>query len=229
MRDKARNARRQAGDLPLYYTEWCTSSNPRDFMHDDPYAAAFIVKTVLEANGLVQGYSYWTFSDIFEENYFPSVPFHGGFGLLNIHGIAKPAYRAFQLLHDLGTQMLPVEGSHETVDAWLVRGDGQFTLMLTNFALPRHPIGTQQVSFTLKSAPSATTASIRRIDLEHANAKRHWEQLGKPDYLSPKTVDELKGLSQLRSEPLAVTGNAGTLSLDVEMPPQSVAAIRLSS
>ncbi len=148
---------------------------------------------------------------------------------MNIHGIAKPAYRAFQLLHDLGTQMLPVEGSHETVDAWLVRGDGQFTLMLTNFALPRHPIGTQQVSFTLKSAPSATTASIRRIDLEHANAKRHWEQLGKPDYLSPKTVDELKGLSQLRSEPLAVTGNAGTLSLDVEMPPQSVAAIRLSS
>ena len=66
-------------------------------MHDDPYAAAFIVKTVLEANGLVQGYSYWTFSDIFEENYFPSVPFHGGFGLLNIHGIAKPSYRAFEI------------------------------------------------------------------------------------------------------------------------------------
>jgi beta-xylosidase len=35
-----------------------------------------------------------TFSDIFEENYFPSVPFHGGFGLLNLHGIAKPTYRA---------------------------------------------------------------------------------------------------------------------------------------
>ena len=72
-------------------------------MHDEPYAAAFIVKTVLEATGLVQGYSYWTFSDIFEENYFPSVPFQGGFGLLNIHGIAKPAYRAYQLLHELGT------------------------------------------------------------------------------------------------------------------------------
>jgi xylan 1,4-beta-xylosidase len=44
---------------------------PRDPMHDQPYAAAFIVKTVMEARGLVQGYSYWTFSDIFEENYFP--------------------------------------------------------------------------------------------------------------------------------------------------------------
>jgi xylan 1,4-beta-xylosidase len=216
------------GELPLYYTEWCTSSNPRDAMHDDPYAAAFIVKTILEANGLVQGYSYWTFSDIFEENYFPSVPFQGGFGLLNIHGIAKPAYRAFQLLHELGTQMLPVEGSHDTVDAWFVRGDQHSTLVLTNFALPRHPIETEQVSFTLKSAKSATTASIQRIDLEHANAKRRWEQLGKPEYLSAATVDELKDLSQLQSEPVQAEDTAGSLNINVSMPPQSVAAIHFS-
>src|SRR6185312_13239328 len=57
LRDEAREAARQAGDRPLYYTEWCTSSNPRDPMHDEPYAAAFIVKTVMEANGLVEGYS----------------------------------------------------------------------------------------------------------------------------------------------------------------------------
>jgi xylan 1,4-beta-xylosidase len=221
--------RKKAGDLPVYYTEWCTSSNPRDFMHDDPYAAAFIVKTILEANGLVQGYSYWTFSDIFEENYFPSVPFQGGFGLLNIHGIAKPAYRAFQLLHELGTELLPVEGNHETADAWFVRGDQHSTLVLTNFALPRHPVETQQVSFALKSAKSAATASIERIDLEHANAKRHWEQLGKPEYLSAATVDELKDLSQLQSAPIAVENKAGTLTVEVSMPPQSVAAIHFSN
>jgi hypothetical protein len=53
--------------------------------------------------------------------------------------------------------------------------------------------------------------------------------MGEPDYLSPKTVDELKDLSQLRSEPLAVTSNAGTLTLEGSMPPQSVAAIHFSS
>ncbi len=74
-------------------------------MHDEPFAAAFATKIVMEAQGLVQGYSYWTFSDIFSENYFPSVPFQGGFGLLNIHGIAKPIYRAFQLLHGLGSEL----------------------------------------------------------------------------------------------------------------------------
>jgi xylan 1,4-beta-xylosidase len=227
--EQTRAVRKKAGDLPVYYTEWCTSSNPRDFMHDDPYAAAFIVKTILEASGLVQGYSYWTFSDIFEENYFPSTPFQGGFGLLNIHGIAKPAYRAFQLLHELGTQMLPVEGRHETVDAWFVRGDQRSTLVLTNFALPRHPIETERVSFALKAAKSATMASIQRIDLEHANAKRHWEQLGKPEYLSAATVEELKDSSQLRSEPLPIEEKAGALNIEVSMPPQSVAAIQFSN
>ena len=229
LREQARDVRKKAGDLPVYYTEWCTSSNPRDPMHDDAYAAAFIVKTVLEASGLVQGYSYWTFSDIFEENYFPSVPFQGGFGLLNIHGIAKPAYRAFQLLHELGTQILPVEGNHETVDAWFVRGDQRSTLVLTNFALPRHPIKTEQVCFALKSATSTTIASIQRIDLEHANAKRHWEQLGVPEYLNAATVDELKRSSQLQSEPLPIEEKTGMLSVEVSMSPQSVAAIHFLS
>ncbi len=228
LREQTRAVRKQAGDRPVYYTEWCTSSNPRDAMHDDPYAAAFIVKTILEANGLVQGYSYWTFSDIFEENYFPSVPFHGGFGLQNIHGIAKPAYRAFQLLHGLGTELLPLDGSHATVDAWLVRGDDHMALMLTNFALPRHPIATEQVSFLLKGAVSASQASIQRIDLEHANAKRRWEQMGKPEYLSAAIVEELKAASRLQEEPLSCSVKDGVLTVDLSMPPQSVATIRLA-
>jgi xylan 1,4-beta-xylosidase len=228
LREEARAVRKQAGDRPIYYTEWCTSSNPRDPLHDDPFAAAFIVKTILEANGLVQGYSYWTFSDIFEENYFPSVPFHGGFGLQNIHGIAKPAYRAFQLLHGLGTEMLPILGAHETVDAWLVRGDTRATLVLTNFALPRHAIATEPVSVTLNNAKSASQATIRRIDLEHANAKRRWEQMGKPEYLSASMVAELNDASSLREEDLASEYRDRVLSMDVAMPPQSVAFIRFN-
>lgn len=228
LRDETREVRAQAGELPVYYTEWCTSSNPRDAMHDDPYAAAFIVKTVLEARGLVQGYSYWTFTDIFEENYFPSQPFHGGFGLMNLHGIAKPSWRAFQLLHELGTQQLPVEGNHATVDVWLVRDATSATLILTNFALPRHPIASESVCITLGGADVAATATLQRIDLEHANAKRRWEQMGKPDYLSAAMVSELQHASKLQTEDLSVEhADDGTL-IQLEMPPQSVAAIRFT-
>ena len=112
---------RRAGrlrDRPLLYTEWNASSNPRYPRQDEPYAAAFAVKTVLEASDLVEAYASGRSRDIFEENYFPSLPFHGGFGLLTLHGIPKPTYRAFELLHRLGEERLPVEGNHETVDAW---------------------------------------------------------------------------------------------------------------
>jgi xylan 1,4-beta-xylosidase len=228
LRDEAREVRNQAGTIPVYYTEWCTSSNPFDAMHDDPYAAAFIVKTVLEANGLVQGYSYWTFSDIFEENYFSSVPFHGGFGLLNIHGIAKPAYRAYELLHHLGTELIPLAGEHATVDAWLVPGATRATLVLTNFALPRHAIATESVCICLQGARLATEGTIQRIDLEHANAKRCWEQLGKPEYLTGSMIAELEAASRLQKEGQAASLHEGRLRWDVTMPPQSVAAIEFA-
>src|SRR5918912_1950782 len=67
LREQAQDVRRRARGRPVYYTEWNTSSNPRDPLHDEPYAAAFLVKTVMEAAGLVEGYSFWTFSDNFSE------------------------------------------------------------------------------------------------------------------------------------------------------------------
>jgi len=225
LRDQAREVRRQAGDLPIYYTEWCTSSNPRDPMHDEPYAAAFIVKTIMEANGLVQGYSYWTFSDIFEENYFPSAPFHGGFGLLNIHGIAKPAYRAYELLHALGTEMLPVEGTHPTVDAWAVRATQSATILLTNYALPRRPIATETIQIKLGNAPPPAQVTIRRIDSDHANAKQRWQEMGSPEYLSAAAVTELHTVSRCGAEPQRFDFRDGVLGFDVILPPLSVAAI----
>src|ERR1700683_4155148 len=142
MSDQVAKAGPEAGDVPLYYTEWNISSNPRDELHDEPFAAAFITRIVMEARRLVQGYSLWTFSDIFAENYFPSVPFHGGFGLLNLHGIAKPAYRAFQLLHHSGSELLEITGIHATVDAWVIRKNKSVTVIMTNLAMPRHSIET---------------------------------------------------------------------------------------
>ena len=179
-------------------------------------------------NGLVQGYSYWTFSDIFEENYFPSEPFHGGFGLQNIYGIAKPAYRAFELLHDLGTELLPVDGQHPTVDAWFVRGRAYSPLVLTNFNLPRHAIQNEPVRFALHAASITGDGVLRRIDQDHGNAKRLWQLLGEPAYLNAATIDVLRRASQLNEEALSVKNVGQSLTIELLMPPLSVASVRFS-
>ncbi len=227
LREQARSVRRQVGERPLFYTEWGTSSNARDALHDEPYAASFIVKTVLEAQGLVEGYSYWTFSDIFEENYFPSVAFHGGFGLLTLHGIAKPAYRAFELLHEIGTETLAVSGAHTTVDCWVVRGARTVTVLLTNYAQPRHALRAQRVRVRLAGCRGVAGASVRRIDAEHANPKQLWRAMGSPEYLSRIQVDSLAAASVSARVALPVTTDAAGVSFELTLPALGVAAVRI--
>jgi xylan 1,4-beta-xylosidase len=225
LREQAQAVRAQAGALPVYYTEWSSSSNSRDPLHDEPYAGAFAVKTILEAAGLVQGYSWWTFSDLFEENFFPAEPFHGGFGLLTVHGIAKPVYRAFELLGGAGRELLHGTGTHPTVDAWAIRGDKAIRVVVVNFALPRHPVRAERVDIALAHAPAATRAALRRIDAAHANALATWRRQGAPQYPSAAQVARLARASEVAAQPLPLRRAPGAVRFALSVPPQGVAAI----
>lgn len=227
LREQASVVRKQAGTEPVYYTEWCTSSNPRDTLHDDPYAAAYIVKNILDMGDLVQGYSYWTFSDIFEENYFPSIPFHGGFGLTNIHGIPKASYRGFQILHRLGDRRHDMQGEHDTVSAWMVSGDTRSTIIATNLALPDHDIAAQKVRVEIANAAQIGRAQIARIDQAHANAKTIWNEMGCVEYPSAAQVASIIEQSQLEWTPQEVERQGAAASVSLEVQPQSVTAIEL--
>jgi hypothetical protein len=76
---------------------------------DTAYAAAFIMHTVPQLSSL-HVLSWWSISDIFEENWMIGKPFYGGYGLLTVHGVAKPAFRAFQLLAGAGTRRVSSVG-----------------------------------------------------------------------------------------------------------------------
>jgi xylan 1,4-beta-xylosidase len=181
----------------------------------------------MEMNGLIEGYSFWTFTDIFEENYFPSVPFHGGFGLLNLHGIPKPTYRAYELLHRLGAEQLLVDGLHETVDVWVVRKNHSLAVLLTNHALPRHPVNSERVSITLRNAPRGCSAYVERVDETHANAKRIWQEMGEPEYLSAAEVERLQEASRMWKKPHPLEYADDNLHLEIVLTPHAVAAITL--
>ena len=227
MREVAENTRSHARNRPVYYTEWNSSSNPWDPLHDEPYAAAFIASTIMEANGLVEAYSFWTFSDIFEEVYFPSLPFHGGFGLLTLHGIPKPSYRAFQLLHGLGESLSLVDGLHETVDCNVIQKASSVTVLLTNHTTPGHSIETEDVHIRLENAPEPVSARIQRIDDEHANAKRVWVEMGRPEFLNSKDIERLEKASEVGSEKQPLRYDDGSVFLRVSLPPHAVAAIAI--
>jgi xylan 1,4-beta-xylosidase len=102
-------------ELPLFITEWGPSYSPRDPIHDSYVCAPFILEKLRQCEGIVNGMSYWAFSDQFEEPGPPREPFHGGFGLMNVDGLRKPAFFAYQFLGQLYGEEVPVEAPHVVV------------------------------------------------------------------------------------------------------------------
>jgi xylan 1,4-beta-xylosidase len=231
LREEAQDARCRARGKPLYYTEWNTSADSGDPLHDEPYAATFIVQTLLNGHGLADVYSFWTFSDLFEESHFSSIPFHGGFGLLTIHGVAKPSYRAFELLHTVGTELVtPIDGMHPAVDAWVVRGNRgkDVAVIITNHALPEHPIVRECVLVHLDTPRRPRAATLARIDGNHANAKRRWREMGTPTYPSRAQVDELHAASVVARLPYEPMCDEHGVHVQVDVPPHGVAMVYLT-
>jgi xylan 1,4-beta-xylosidase len=145
--------------------------------------------------------------------------------LLTLHGVPKPVYRAFELLHRLGDEQLPVEGRHATVDAWVVRGPDGVTVILSNHTLPRQPIQEERVHIELSAAPAPRAVTLERIDEDHANPKNAWQAMGEPEYLNPREVERLEEASRLVAEPWPWAYEGRTLRLNLTLPPHAVAAL----
>jgi xylan 1,4-beta-xylosidase len=127
----------------------------------------------------------------------------------------------------VGNELLGVNGTHATVNAWVVRKDDSATIIIINLAMPRHPIQTELVNLRLSSAPSPRTAWIERIDEDHANPRRLWQTMGAPEYLSALQVEQVETASVLRKESQPWTYETGNIGLAVALPPQSVVAITI--
>ena len=76
-------------------------------------------------------------------------------------GSQSQSYRAFELLHHLGDELLGVEGEHETVDAWVVRKEKSATILVTNHAMPRHPIHTELTNLRIAGARNPASSTSR--------------------------------------------------------------------
>jgi xylan 1,4-beta-xylosidase len=111
------------------------------------------------------------------------------------------------------------------VDAWLVRRERAVTILLTNHALPRHPIETEHVHIQLARSSPPRAVYAERIDEDHANPKRSWQEMGSPEYLREHEIEQLQKASQMARQPHAWNYQDGTLDLDIRLPPHAVAAI----
>jgi xylan 1,4-beta-xylosidase len=143
-------------DLPVLVTELGPSYSPRDPVHDSYFCAAWILHRLRQLPAGVQAMSYWTFSDQFEEAGIPDKPFHGGFGLLTMQGLPKPAYFAYRFLNELGDTELACDDRN----IWACRNnDGGVQVLLWDYTHPNQDLPDAQ--FFARDWPAKPTAPVR--------------------------------------------------------------------
>jgi xylan 1,4-beta-xylosidase len=149
--------------LPVYFTEWSTSYNPRDPVHDAYISAPYILQKLKRVEGAVQAMSYWTYTDLFEEAGPPPSSFQGGFGLVNREGIRKSAFFAYKYLNELGPEVL----RDEDPQSWLTRRGGSFAGLIWNYTPPHQTVGDRSYYRELHPSKPVKPADL---EISHLNS-----------------------------------------------------------
>jgi xylan 1,4-beta-xylosidase len=172
--------------LPLLWTEWNVPGMMKS--RDTIYVGPALANTVLECDGIVDMLSFWTFSDVFEENGPIPKPFVGNFGLRAKGGINKPSYYAYSLLHQLGTERLANSSENVIVTK---TPQGGLAIGVWNLVDPDSKGLPKTMVFAFRGLPPSARVSVQRVDGDHGNVLKKYAEMGSPVDPMPAQVEEL--------------------------------------
>jgi len=181
-------------DLPLMWTEWNVPSFGPLHARDTVYVGAALADDIRQCDGLVNMLSYWTFSDVFEENGPKREPFDGGFGLVALGGIKKPSYSAFALLHKLGDQRSLQESPNVLVTR---RRDGTVAVAVWNLVDPDKHGTARAIDLEIRGVPADSFVQVSRLDAEHGNSLATYKKMGSPRYPTPAQGHEINRTAEI--------------------------------
>jgi xylan 1,4-beta-xylosidase len=211
--------------IPLIWSEFNATYMNQQEITDSIYMGPWMADTISQCDGKTLMMSYWSFSDVFEEQGVVKTPFYGGYGIMAEDGIPKPAYDDFALLHELGDERLPAPGDEALVTR---RKDGTIVIAAWNLVEPGEGTSeeggpTKTETFDLKNM-KAKRAEIRRVDAEHGDTLDAWKKMGSPKYPTQAQVEELRKVADLGApERVAIRDH----ELTVKLPPMGLAVIEI--
>jgi len=229
--------------LPLFITEWGPSYSPRDPIHDSYVCSPFILEKLRQCEGIVDGMSYWAFSDQFEEPGPPGEPFHGGFGLMNVDGLRKPAFFAYKFLAELYAAEVPVEAPR----AIATRKGSNVRVLLWDYSPPKadapnNPFYTRDLPASTRPDAVLSFAGLAPGTYKVSRVGTGWNRndvygaylsLGKPSghgaHLPPDVLAKLEASSSGVADPLpnVVVGQTGKAEIRLPMRTNDVWLLKL--
>jgi len=228
-------------DLEFHITEWSTSYSSRDPVHDNYRGPSFLLDKLKKAEGCFDSMAYWGFSDVFEELRAPTRPFHGGFGLLNLQSLKKPAYIMYEWLNRLGDTEL---GCGDEA-AWVCAGDDGVQALFWDYTpveqdvfngeyftrdLPAGELEPVRLSLS-GLAPGEHELRIHRIGHRSNDVYADFLDMGSPRTLSRAEVERLAADNDGGPESVetVVVGADGRFETDIPMREHDVVMAAIKS
>ncbi|GEL13538.1 hypothetical protein FC15_GL000074 [Lapidilactobacillus concavus DSM 17758] len=206
--------------IPVYITEFNTSYIPNNFIHDTAFNAAYLARVLSEGNELADLFSYWTFTDTFEESGIPASFLHGGFGLMTINQVKKPTYYLYQFFSHIGNKEV-----YKDQDMFIgLTKDNEPIIIAWN---PTDEV--KKLNFDLRVAPTEAGYVAKRLSIseEQGNIFTIWKKFGMPRFPSSQQVNLFKQLAVPASSIENLMASSNVVSLEFELQANEITEIIL--
>ncbi|HEY1201054.1 MAG TPA: glycoside hydrolase, partial [Niastella sp.] len=148
------------------------------------------------------------FTDIFEEPGPRFTPFHGGFGMLNIQGINKPVFYAYQFMNRLGN----IELANTDSASWVCRdSSGNIQALVWDFTNTHPGDSVHNQQYYIRDLPSKSKGKLKldianvpdgsyaveiyKVGYRCNDAYSTYLSMGKPAQLTKKQVAQIKKMN----------------------------------
>ena len=201
--------------LPIYITEWASTSSHRDWLNDTCYRSAYIVKNICENYDQVDSFGNWCLSDTLEELPYDNQLFHGELGSFTSCGIKKPAYYSYTFLNKLMNTL--VDRGHGYFVTTNQKGD--YAILLYNYIhisplyaqgvlfnvtfierynafVDASPIDVDLILINVENGTYSLTEHV--VNRESGSAFDEWVRMGAIPLITEEEINTLKGRSMPR-------------------------------
>ncbi len=206
-----------APNTPIIWSEYNATYMNQQEVTDSAFMGPWLANNIRLCDGLANIMSYWSFSDVFEEQGVVKTPFYGGYGLIAERSVPKPAFDAFALLHELGDRRIAVDNTDSLVT---VRADGTPVIALWNYAEPNQSVPDKTFRLDVASSPFHHYR-LQWVDPERGSSLAAWKQMGQP--VSP-TIEQIQKLREAAVLPASIDA---PIDQPIVLKAQSLAVVEL--
>jgi xylan 1,4-beta-xylosidase len=214
-------------ELPVHITEFNSSYRPDNPVHDTAFHAAYLAPVVAAGGDHADSFSYWTFSDMFEETGVPTALFHGGFGLLTHRQVKKPTYHLYAFRARMGQEQLARGDDHLVTR----HPDGRVTVLAWSPVDPTGQTpGPDRHALSLSVPVNGGQVFVRRcsVDEERGNAYTAWRRMGSPRSPKPAQLTVLHEAAEPARSHQRLAAEEGRVDLHLTLSRHEITLVELT-